>query len=152
MNISENGLDFIMEQEGCVLHTYLDSAGIPTIGYGSTMYKDGTKPKIGEVISQQEAEDLLKWEVANKTASISNFVSNVPLNQNQYDALTSFTYNAGIGALHSSTLLKRVKANPSDPTIRDAFLMWDKIHVDGVLVVSQGLLSRRKKEADLYFS
>ncbi len=52
----------------------------------------------------------------------------------------------------SSTLLKRVKANPDDDKIRDAFMMWDKAYVDGELVVVQGLKNSRKEEADLYFS
>jgi lysozyme len=66
--------------------------------------------------------------------------------------LVSFTYNEGIGALLSSTLLRRVKADLNDLTIRDAFMMWDKARVDGQLVVVEGLKRRRAEEADLYFT
>lgn len=72
----------------------------------------------------------------------------VTLRQQQFDALVSFTYNVGVGAFGSSTLLKKVQAWPDDPTIRDEFMRW--VYVNGV--VSQGLVNRRQKEADFYFS
>ena len=87
-----------------------------------------------------------------KAHGIDAALANINLTQNQYNALLSFAYNEGIGALLSSTLLKKVKANASDPTIRDSFMVWDKAHVNGVLVEVQGLKNRRKDEADLYFS
>jgi lysozyme len=149
---SQNGLDFISKEEGCVLHSYQDQAGVWTIGIGSTMHKDGSRVKAGESITMAQAMDLLSWEVNNKAASVSNFTKGLNLNQNQYDSLVSFAYNVGIGALQNSTLLKRIKANPSDPTIRDAFMMWNKITVNGKLVPNDGLTGRRKREADLYFS
>jgi hypothetical protein len=46
------------------------------------------------------------------------------VNQVQFEALVSFTYNVGTSAFHTSTLLKKVKANPNDPTIRDEFMKW----------------------------
>ena len=150
MTASQNGIEFLQDQEWCVLHSYQDSAGIWTIGWGSTMYKTGKRVGPGEKITQQEADDLLVWEVGNKTAVINGLVHN--LNQNQFDALTSFTYNVGVGALESSTLLKVIKKNPSDPYIRDCFCMWNKITIGGKKVVSPGLTARRKREADLYFS
>ena len=70
------------------------------------------------------------------------------INQCQFDALVSFAYNCGSGALKGSTLLKRVNNNPADLTIVDAFLMWTK--ADGKTLA--GLVSRRKAEAKLYFS
>lgn len=153
MSPSENCLDFIAKEEGCVLHPYLDQASIPTIGIGSTMYKDGRRVKMTDPpITKEQAYDLLKWEVNNKAAAVKGALKNVVLNQNQYDSLVSLAYNIGVGAFAGSTVAKRVRANPKDPTIRDAFMMWDKIHVDGKLVVSDDLFNRRKREADLYFS
>jgi lysozyme len=152
MKPSTNAYDFIKHEEGLVLHTYLDSASIPTIGFGTTRYKDGTKPKLGDTITEEQAEDLLKWEVVNKTGAISGLLKNVVLSQNQYDALVSFVYNVGVTGFAGSTLLKLIRANPKDPAIKAAFLMWDKIHVNGKLVESDGLKNRREREADLYFS
>lgn len=151
MEPSYNLYQFIKNEEGCILHSYKDSAGIWTIGIGSTMYKTGDRVKAGEVITELQAVELLKWEIKNKAASVSNFTSNLKITQNQYDALVSFAYNVGIGALQNSTLLKKVKINPSNPAIRDEFLRWNKIHIDGKLKVSDGLTARRKREADLYF-
>ena len=97
------------------------------------------------------AESLLEWQVNLKAIAVNHAVQTT-LKQNQFDALVSFAYNAGIGALLSSTLLKKVNANPADTSIRDAFMMWDKAHVDEGLVVVKGLANRRSEEADLYFS
>lgn len=152
MQPSQNVMEFIKEQEGCVLHSYQDQAGIWTIGIGSTMHKDGSRVKQGETIDEAQAMDLLSWEVNNKSTAVSNLTKSIDLNQNQYDSLVSFAYNVGIGALTNSTLLKKVKINPNDPTIRDEFMKWNKITVNGKKVENQGLTNRRKKEADLYFS
>ena len=143
--------DFIKKWEGFNLSAYRDSAGIWTIGYGSILYTNNIPVKQGDHITADQAEALLEWQVNLKALAVDHLITST-LNQNQYDALVSFAYNAGIGALQSSTLLKLVNANPANPAIRDAFMMWDKTHVDGNLVVVPGLANRRKGEADLYFS
>lgn len=153
MRPSGKAYDFIKHEEGLILHPYHDEAEVPTIGYGSTMYKTGKRVTMQDKpITEPEAFDLLKWEVDNKTAAVSGALKNVVLNQNQFDALVSLAYNIGVGAFAGSTVAKRVKANPQDPTIRNAFMMWNKVHKDGKLVVSDTLTGRRKREADLYFS
>ena len=152
MQVSQNGLSMIKNEEGLRLTAYTDQAGVWTIGYGTIGYQNGNPVKKGDTITEQQAEDLLAWEVNLKTSSVASMVSGVTLNQNQYDSLVDFAYNAGTGALRGSTLLKRVLANPQDPTITDAFMMWDKIHVDGQLVYNAGLASRRQREAKLYFT
>jgi lysozyme len=152
MTPDKSFFDFIREREACKLQSYQDSAGIWTIGVGSILYEDGSHVKQGDVITQDQADKLLAGEVSKKCHSLDAALAGVNLNQNQYNALVSFTYNVGIGALLSSTLLKKVKANPSDPTIRDSFMVWDKAHLNGQLIEVQGLKNRRKAEADLYFS
>jgi len=102
-------------------------------------------------ITQQQAENYLRNDLQDTVAAVNAMVPQ-QLGQNQFDALVDFAYNMGTGALHGSTLLRLVKANPADPSISDAFQMWDKLHVDGKLVMSDGLLKRRKAEATLYFS
>lgn len=149
MTASDNAIDFIKKQEGLVLHAYKDPGskdGLPiTIGYGSTMYKDGSKIKLGDTITKEEAEDLLRWEVGDKTSVLRGM--NLKLNQNQFDAVTSLVYNIGIGNFNSSTLLKRIRYNPNDPDIRNQFGRW--IYNDGKILDT--LVKRRKAEADLYF-
>jgi lysozyme len=148
----ETCFDFIKEHEGLRLHAYQDSAGIWTIGYGTILYEDNRPVKKGDGITADLAEKLLQGQIVKKSVAVTAALSGTDVNQKQYDALVSFAYNVGTGALLKSTLLKRVKANPADATIRDAFLMWDKATVDGVPTEVPGLKQRREDEADLYFS
>ncbi len=144
--------DFIKSLESFKTTAYKDSAGVWTIGYGTIKYQDQSPVNAGDVITPEKAEALIEWEVNLKCKTVDGATANVPLTQNQYNALVSFAYNEGSGALLSSTLLKQVKANPSDPNIRASFMIWDKAHVDGKLVEVAGLKNRRSSEADLYFS
>jgi lysozyme len=145
-------IDFIKNKEGLRLDAYQDSAGIWTIGYGTIKYDNVRTVKKGDTITIEQAEQLLAREILEKSIKVNAAVKPVQLTQNKYNALVSFAYNVGIGALITSTLLKRIKANPDDDKIRDAFMMWDKVHIDGELVAVQGLKNRRKEEADMYFS
>jgi len=144
--------EFIKNREGLRLKAYRDSAGIWTIGYGSIIYDNQTPVKKGDVITQETADQLIESEISIKSAKVNAALGNVRVNQNQFNALVSFAFNVGVGALLSSTLLKRVRANPADPKIRSAFMMWNKAHVNGKLVAIKGLTKRRATEADLYFS
>ena len=149
MTTSENGKNLIKRFEGLKLKAYKDPGsvnGLPiTIGYGSTMYPDGKKIELGHIISIETADKLLQWEI-NKKANVLAAL-NLPLNQNQFDACTSFIFNLGFGAFQKSTLAKKIKLNPNDPTIRNEFMRW--VNNDGK--VMKGLVTRRKAEADLYF-
>ena len=151
MSPDNNCYGFIKQWEGLNLTAYQDSGGIWTIGYGAIVYQNNIPVKKGDNITQDMAESLLEWEVNLKSISVNHLVT-ASLNQNQFNALISFAFNIGTYGLWSSTLLKRVNANSADPAIRDAFLMWDKAHIDGTLVVVTGLLNRRTQEANLYFS
>jgi lysozyme len=151
---SKNGIDLIKQFEGLFLNAYLDPIKIPTIGYGTICYENGVKVKIGDSITKERAEDLLSYEVNQKVCKISDLIEGIQLNQNQIDSLSCFAYNVGCEALAESTLLKKVKANKNDPSIRDEFMKWDKARDPKTkqLVVLPGLARRRKAEADLYFS
>ena len=152
MTISAKGLSLIKAQEGLRLYPYLDQVNIPTIGYGTTHYPGGYAVTMKDApITEATASKFLAHDVDSAEHAVDQYVTSA-INQNQFDALVSFAYNVGAGGLHGSTLLKRVNANPSDPTIRDAFMLWDKGHVDGQLVELPVLKARRKDEADLYFS
>jgi lysozyme len=152
MTTSENYDKLVREQEGCILHPYLDQANVPTIGIGTIRYPNGAHVTMQDPpITQDQADQFLEFDTRDAANAVTSFVGSA-INQNQFDALVDFAYNVGTGALHGSTLLRLVNANPSDPAIRKAFGMWNKIHVDGKLQVSNGLTKRRKAEADLYFS
>ena len=150
MKPSENCYKLIKQFEGCKLKAYKDPVGIWTIGYGTIVYPDGAKVQPQDSITIDKADFLLRWQVLEKSAAVDTLAKNV--NQNQFDSLVSFAYNVGTGALKKSTLLKKVLANPNDPTIEDSFLQWNKARVKGVLTPLAGLTKRRQAESDLYFS
>ena len=121
---------------------------MPTIGYGTTRYANGKKvtlndPEISEKVAAAHLmEDLVTFE-----QQVDALVRD-DINQNQFDALVSFVYNLGGNSLKSSTLLKKINKNPNDKTIRAEFLKW--VYANGRKL--SGLVKRRTKEADLYFS
>lgn len=146
--ISPKGIELIKQFEGLKLKPYLCSAGVPTIGYGNTFYDDGAKVKMTDpTISEGRAVQLLYFILSNFEKHVDTFCRD-DINQQQFDALVCFAYNVGTGALKSSTLLRKVNANPNDPTIRAEFLKWTRA---GGKVLN-GLVRRRTAEADLYFS
>ena len=143
MEAGKNCIDLIKKFEGLRLESYKCPAGLWTIGYGNTQWENGIKVKENQVIDIQRAEKLLIYWV-NKYADRIN----LKVNQNQFDALVSFAYNVGIGNFDSSTLKKKVIANPNDPSIRDEFMKW--VNSRGKQL--PGLVKRRKEESNLYFT
>jgi lysozyme len=148
MKISQTGIDLIKTFEGCRLKAYKCSAGVVTIGYGSTYYPNRSPIKITDKLnSVQDAEDLLFVTVEEFENNVSALFYNVTLTQNQFNALVSFAFNLGVGALAKSTLLKKAKLNPNDKTIALEFAKW--VNAGGKKL--PGLIRRRKAESDLYF-
>jgi lysozyme len=147
MKLNKAGADLIKSFEGLRLTAYKCSAAKDTIGYGNTFYEDGTPVKPGDKITKERAEVLFTIIANEFSAKVAPLVKS-KINENQFGALVSFAYNAGVGNLQKSTLLKKVNANPADPSIRDEFMKWDK--AGGKQLA--GLTRRRKAEADLYFS
>lgn len=147
MTTSQRAVDLIKKFEGYFSNAYLCPAGVPTIGYGSTMWSDGKKVVIGQKITLEGAEKLLMWELKNKESCLIK----LHLNQNQFDALMSFVYNVGCGNLMKSTLYKKALLNPNDPTIKDEFMKWNKARVKGILTPLKGLTRRRIAESNLYY-
>lgn len=141
--MSENGLKFLMANEGVVLKPYLDTKGIPTIGVGNTYYEDGSKVKMTDSpITQARAMELFKYILKNYELTVYSNTRD-DINQNQFDSLVSFTYNVGQQAFKNSTLVKRINARSSDQSIENAFMMWNK---------PKEIIGRRKKEVKLYFT
>ena len=147
MVISNKLKELVKEFEGCKLKAYKCPAGIWTIGYGNTQYENGKAVKEGEVITLDRAEQLLEVILIKFVQQVGELVKS-KINQNQKDALTDFAYNCGVGNLRSSTLLKKVNADPNDKTIRAEFEKWTKANGK----VLNGLVKRRNAEANLYFS
>jgi lysozyme len=142
------GIEMIKLFEGFRGAPYKCPAGIPTIGYGATFYTNGKKVTMTDAtITEEQATELL----ASMLVSFEKYVDSYcvdTINQNQFDALVSFAYNLGPANLKSSTLLKKVNANPGDESIRLEFLKWVK--AGGKTL--KGLVRRREAEANLYFT
>lgn len=149
MRTSNKGLELIKKYEGWHSTPYLDPIGIPTIGYGFTYYLP-SRVKVtmkDKPLTIQEGESILKEVLKGYEDDVLRMVKK-SLNQNQFDALVSFTYNLGGKNLSSSTLLKKINVNPNDPSIASEFPKWNKAGRK----VFVGLTRRRKEEAELYFS
>lgn len=146
MKLNKAGADLIKSFEGCKLTAYRCSANKETIGYGNTFYEDGSPVKLGDTITQERAESLFIMISDSFAAKVKPLITSA-VTENQFGALVSFAYNCGIANLKSSTLLRKVNANPNDPTIAAEFAKWNKA---GGKVLA-GLTRRRKAEADLYF-
>jgi lysozyme len=140
MKTGIRGLALIKKYEGCKLTAYLCPANIVTIGYGNTFYKDGSKIKLGDKITQQQAEDLL-MDLLPQFEAIVNKNIKIDLTQYQFDALVSFVWNCG----KSETLFRLVNSKSKD------LKEWWKTHdTSGGGKVLQGLINRRKEEAQLF--
>ena len=141
MKTSNEGIEFIKRHESLRLNAYLDPVGIPTIGYGHTY-----NVKMGDRITEEQAEKFLIGDLIVAETEVNRY--GFDLTQNQFDALVSFVFNVGAGNFRSSTLLKKLKANPNDPDIANQFKRW----VYGGGKVLPGLVRRRNEEAKLYFT
>ncbi|HDI1575870.1 lysozyme [Acinetobacter baumannii] len=141
---SSEGLNLIKGFEGKRLTSYDDGVGVWTIGYGTIKYPNGVRVKKGDTCTERQAETYLKNDLNRFEVAINKLVK-VPLSQNQFDALASFTYNLGETNLANSTLLK--KLNKGDyQGAADQFLVWNKAGGK----VMKGLVRRREAERALF--
>lgn len=138
---SQEGIDLIRRWEGCRLKAYRCPAGVWTIGYGHTRSVIS-----GLCITYDRAEELLKQDLKQFEETITSYVK-VPLAQNQFDALVSFTFNVGVGAFGRSTLLKLLNQGKY-ALAAEQFDRWTKANGKEL----PGLVSRRAEEKKLFLS
>jgi lysozyme len=141
MTTSENGRKMIEGFEGLALKAYADQKGVPTLGYGHT-----ASVKLGDTCTPQQADVWITGDLATAEEAVNRLVT-VPINQNQFDALVSFTFNEGQGHLGSSTLLSLLNQGATTGAANQ-FLAW--VYVNGVK--DNGLLNRRKAERLLFLT
>ncbi len=144
-HITQEGLDLIKRFEGFSPTIYICPAGYPTIGYGHVVRED-ERDRFVEGIDEQEAEDLLQRDVRWAERGVLRLID-VPLTDGQFDALVSFTFNLGTGALQRSTLRRKVNREEHEQVPRE-FMRW--VWADGRRL--QGLIKRRAAEAANYSS
>lgn len=144
MKTSPAGIEAIKRFEGLRLSAYRDVAGVWTIGYGTTRYRNGDAVRPGDTITADEAEALLRDQLEEYQDAVRQLVR-VPLTPSQFDALTSWTYNLGAAALRDSTMLKRLNAGEYREAA-DEMLRW--VNAGGRPV--EGLRRRREAERAMF--
>lgn len=147
MELSKKIKEMIKGWEGCKLTAYRCHAGVLTIGYGHT----GPDVTPGKRITQAEADSLFDSDISKFAAKVAPLLAGVPVNNDQFDALVSLSYNIGSLSVKAPTLLRKVKANPNDHSIRAEFMKHVNARVNGVLKPLAGLVKRRTAEANHYF-
>ncbi|OOM16038.1 glycoside hydrolase family protein [Clostridium saccharobutylicum] len=142
--VSSALVEFVKSYEGFSATPYYDSVGVRTIGYGSTHGWIMNRSSV----TVAEATQALMEEINSMAAQIKGNLDSkgVSLTQQQFDALCSFAYNCGTGALFSSTLYKRICAGVRDTSLKANFEAW--CHGNGQVI--QGLLNRRREEFDMF--
>lgn len=142
--VSPKGIDLMCSFEGLELKAYDDGTGVCTIGYGTTVYPNGKAVQYGDQCTIEQAKRYMQFDLNRFEQAVSRAVQ-VPLRQNQFDALVSLAYNIGISAFQNSTLLKRL--NTLDYLgASQQFDVW--IKAGGKTV--QGLVNRRAVEKALF--
>lgn len=145
MKVSDNCLELIRKSESFKARPYRCPAGIPTIGYGSTRYANGRAVRLSDPpITEEVANEILYATLGEYENAVSRYVT-VPINQNQFDALVDFAYNAGTQNLRTSTLLKQLNKGNYDKAA-DEFGKW--VYGGGKRL--KGLEIRRGLERELF--
>lgn len=144
MAVSLFGVDLICDFEGKRLVAYDDGVGIWTIGFGTTIYPNGIRVKKGDTCTEAQAKAYMQNDLKKFEHAVNDAV-NIPLNQNQFDALVSLTYNIGAAAFSKSTLVKKLNAGDIRGAA-DQFDVW--VNAGGKRM--QGLVNRRSKEKLLF--
>ena len=152
LTISQNGIDFIKEREGFNAKCYYDGAQ-SSIGYGT---KCGTKAHASGLhsITRADAEIAMRNEInSSYIPNVRRQTSGLQMNQNQFDALVSFTYNTGGGTsmIKNSPLVKYLRGEMSQAEATSAFQNY-VVTNSATGKVDSGLQKRRRLEAELFFS
>ena len=149
LTLSSKCAEKVAGYEGIKLKAYPDpkTGGKPfTIGCGTTVYPSGKSVNLGETCTKDQALTYLQHDLIKFGNYVNQYVT-VKLNQNQFDALVSFTYNLGPANLKSSTLLKKLNAGDYQGAA-DQFLKW----VSPGTSVTAGLTKRRTDERAWFLS
>ncbi len=142
--VNDATIELIKRNEGCVLHSYQDSVGVWTIGYGHT----GDHVTEGLHITQSQAEQILRQDLERFEDGVDAVLADdADTSDNEFGAMVSLAYNIGLGAFARSSVLRYHNAGQKDAAAQ-AFLMWD--HAGGVAL--PGLRRRRKEERGLYLT
>lgn len=155
--IGKRGIDLIKLSESFRSRPYLCPAGVWTIGYGTTYYFD-TKKKVtpnDPPITEAEAERLLRGHVDTVFAPMVDRLCRDDLSQNQFDAVVDFVYNCGSTYINSKgqrvlyKLFANINNRMPEPQLRN---YWHGLCITAGGVRLKGLVTRRKREVELFFT
>lgn len=136
--------DLIKKWEGLRLEAYKCTAGVWTIGYGTTIYPNGKKVRPGDKCTQEQAERYLAYHLEHEVNCYLD--KEFPdLKPNQREALQSLLYNWSWYSFRKSLLYTAIKKN----NVGQIYKQWDLIYVNGE--ASLGLIRRRLEELQLWF-
>ncbi|MEO1692514.1 MAG: lysozyme [Cyanobacteria bacterium J06631_6] len=145
--IPEIAVNLIKEFEGFKDYAYIDTDGTPVIGYGLSRI-NGVPVQVGDRITPSEADSALDAHLQEIQQELAKVVK-VELTEQQLSALASISFNVGVGAIKSSTLLRKINAQDYAGAANE-FLRWDKANMRGRLVQLPGLSRRRAAERSLF--
>lgn len=148
-SLSKNGMKHLKMVEGVKNAVYIDSAGHPTVGVGHKILPEDNL-SVGDVISNQRIDSFLRNDIKIASKAVRKYV-NVPLNQNQFDALVSFVFNIGVDAFKVSTLREKLNQYDYFGALAE-FPRWKFVTIDGIKVENRGLINRREAEQFLFNS
>ena len=123
MQISDTGLQKIIQREGVILHAYRDSVGVWTIGVGHTSAAGNPVVTPGMVISKEESDQILKNDLTPIETQAAEYIK-VPVTQNQYDAIISIVFNVGPKFWHSTCIQELNAGNVQGAA--NAIMQWSK--------------------------
>lgn len=158
MITSEKGIQLIKHFEGCHFKPYLCPALLWTVGYGHVLYPEQNRLPLAQRKSynlkiehfrnweQSEVDALLKQDLQRFERGVLRYIT-VPLKQNEFDALVSFSFNLGLGTLQRSSIRSKLNRGDKEGAI-ETLLKYCR--AGGKIL--RGLERRRAAEADLFFS
>jgi lysozyme len=144
---SQKGIDFIAGHEGEILRVYKDPIGLATLGVGHLLTESEKRDMpVGTKITRKQSREYLAKDLKKMERAVNAAVK-VPITQNQFDALVSFTFNVGVGGLKRSSVLRQLNNRKFDAAA-DALLLWNRA---GGRVL-KGLTRRRKEERAMFLT
>ncbi len=160
MAFSDLGVEFLIGWEALRLAAYKDQAGKLTIGIGHLLTADEIKTGIIVIdcephawrngITSEDAMALKRQDLRQFTRAVSSRIRH-SLEQHEFDALVCLAYNIGEFAFAGSSVAEKINAGAPEDQIRERWMIWNKVTVNGIKRVSAGLAKRRKAETAVYF-
>lgn len=158
--LTDRAIEFLVGWEGNKLQPYNDQAGLLTIGIGHLLTAEekrkkrilinGESVKWADGITNEQSWALKRQDADKFVMAVDKMTDGLDLSDHQFDALVILAFNIGAAGLSGSTVLSRIKRGEPLARIQEAWMLWNKVRVDGAMKVSNGLTKRRMAEYAMY--